>query len=84
ISHGDLNAGNIIVDGGINIIDPSMGNTSPTMEDFGVDIHLMKESLTSLGVSKSFKRFLSGYKEFTKYQEVIEKVREIEGRRRYV
>ncbi|MEM0141232.1 MAG: bifunctional N(6)-L-threonylcarbamoyladenine synthase/serine/threonine protein kinase [Thermoplasmatales archaeon] len=84
ISHGDINAGNLIVDDGISIIDPSMGNTSPEIEDFGVDVHLMKESLSSLGKKWSFDNFLEGYAKFSKYDEVLNKVREIEGRRRYL
>ncbi|MGC8645405.1 MAG: bifunctional N(6)-L-threonylcarbamoyladenine synthase/serine/threonine protein kinase [Thermoplasmata archaeon] len=84
ISHGDLNAGNIIFDGEIWIIDPSMGSLSPTVEDFGIDVHLMKESLSSLGKAESFNEFLKGYENFTRYEEVVDKVKEIEGRRRYL
>jgi len=84
ISHGDLNAGNIIYNGDLWVIDPSMGSTSPTLEDFGIDVHLMKESLSSLGRERSFREFLKGYENFNRYEEVLNKVKEIEGRRRYL
>jgi N6-L-threonylcarbamoyladenine synthase/protein kinase Bud32 len=83
MSHGDLNVGNVIVDDGIYIIDPSMGELDAELEDLGVDVHLMKESLSSLGKGDSFKWFLNGYRIFKNYGKVMEKVKEIEKRRRY-
>ncbi len=83
ISHGDLTAGNIMVGGGITLIDPSMGEIDAEMEELGVDIHLMKESLAALGREDLFPSFLEGYSRCKYYGEVMEKVREIEGRRRY-
>ena len=83
ISHGDLSLGNVMFDGGISFIDPSMGDQNAEIEQLGVDVHLMKESLTSLGKSKSFNSFLEGYSKCTRFDEVMEKVKEIEDRRRY-
>jgi N6-L-threonylcarbamoyladenine synthase/protein kinase Bud32 len=83
ISHGDLNLGNVIVSDEVYLIDPSMGELDAEAEDLGVDIHLMKESLTTLGREESFRWFLKGYRRFSKYGEVMKKVAEIENRRRY-
>lgn len=83
ISHGDLSLGNVMFDGGIFFIDPSMGDLNAEIEQLGVDIHLMKESLSSLGKYRSFSSFLKGYSKCTRFDEVMEKVREIESRRRY-
>ena len=83
VSHGDLNAGNIIVGEEIYFIDPSMGELDAELEDLGVDLHLMKESLNALGRGKSFGSFLKGYRNFSGYREVLAKVKEIESRRRY-
>jgi len=84
ISHGDLTPGNIIVGDGVYVIDPSMGEINAEIENMGVDIHLMKESLKSLGYTSLFRYFLMGYSEFKGSGKIIEKVREIENRRRYV
>ncbi|MCL5408006.1 MAG: Kae1-associated serine/threonine protein kinase [Candidatus Thermoplasmatota archaeon] len=83
VSHGDLNAGNVIVGKEIYFIDPSMGELDPELEDLGVDLHLMKESLNALGRGDSFVSFLKGYRSFSGYREVLAKVEEIESRRRY-
>lgn len=83
MSHGDLNIGNVLVNGGIYVIDPSMGEVNAEIKDMGVDIHLMKESLSSLGKQESFKQFLVGYSQLKNYQQVLDYVEEIEGRRRY-
>lgn len=82
-SHGDLNIGNIMVGRDIYFIDFSMGELSAEEEDIGVDIHLMKESLKSLGKGDSFASFLEGYKKFERFKDVMKKVNEIEERRRY-
>ncbi len=84
ISHGDLNAGNVIVGEDIFLIDPSMGEMDAELEDLGVDVHLMKESLDALGRGASFGRFLKGYEMCARYDEVLNKVGEIERRRRYI
>ncbi len=83
ISHGDLNAGNVIVGERIIVIDPSMGELDAEIEDLGVDIHLMKESLNALGKGSSFSWFVKGYKDYPKHRDVLDKVKEIENRRRY-
>ena len=83
ICHGDLNLGNVIVSDDVYLIDPSMGELDAELEDMGVDVHLMKESLTTLGKGDSFRWFLKGYKKFSRYDQVLKKVSEIEDRRRY-
>lgn len=83
ISHGDLTLGNVMVNKGLYLIDPSMGETNAEDEDLGIDIHLLKESLKGLGKTDSYKYFLEGYKKFGRYRPILEKVKEIERRRRY-
>ncbi len=83
LSHGDLNAGNVIVGSDVYIIDPSMGELNAEIEDLGVDIRLMKESLTTLGRPSAYVSFLLGYRKCSRYEEVLGKVGEIEERRRY-
>ena len=83
ISHGDLNLGNVMVSDQVYLIDPSMGELDAELEDLGVDIHLMKESLATLGRGDSFLSFTKGYRQFPRYKEVMKKVEEIEARRRY-
>ncbi len=84
ISHGDLTPGNILVGDSLYIIDPSMGELNADLENLGVDIHLMKESLKSLGYDYLFRYFMQGYSGFKGSKEIMEKVNEIEKRRRYV
>ncbi|MCL4413087.1 MAG: bifunctional N(6)-L-threonylcarbamoyladenine synthase/serine/threonine protein kinase [Candidatus Thermoplasmatota archaeon] len=85
ISHGDLTPGNILVGDKIYLIDASMGELNAEIEDMGVDIHLMKESLKSLGAEELFQAFIKGYLSSNEEGKlVVEKVKEIEGRRRYV
>lgn len=83
MSHGDLNIGNILVGKDLYLIDPSMGELNAEDEDLGVDVHLVKESLRSLGKEDAFLFFLKGYKRFIRYDAILEKVDEIEKRRRY-
>ncbi len=85
ISHGDLTPGNIIVtNNGIYLIDPSMGEINAEKESMAVDIHLMKESLNSLGHKDLYKYFIKGYNIFPRSSEILANVEDIEGRRRYV
>jgi len=83
MSHGDLNVGNILIGDGLFIIDPSMGELNAEDEDMGVDLHLMKKSLETLGKKRYYESFLEGYRKYKRSSLIIRKVKEIEGRRRY-
>ncbi len=91
IVHGDLTTSNIIVRDNIPfIIDFGLAQYSEELEDQGVDIHLFLRSLESTHpryVNRLFNAFITGYEEAVGSQKkilVLEKVREIRMRGRYV
>jgi len=91
IVHGDLTTSNIIL---INneytcLIDFGLGAFTTSIEDFGVDIHLMKRALNSTHsklAKECYDLFLNGYEKHysEKYKDIIFKIEEIESRGRYV
>lgn len=86
IVHGDFTPHNLIVDskGGIHVIDFGLGFFSRKVEDLADDVITMVKALGG-GESKAGKRFLEGYgKEFGGSKSVLKKIREIEGRARYM
>ncbi len=88
IIHGDLTTSNMIVrDGRIVMIDFSLGAKDEATEARGVDLHLLKEALTSahLHATAYYRDVLAGYRETmgAAARDVIAKVKEIEGRGRY-
>src|SRR5207247_8566796 len=88
IIHGDLTTSNMIVrDGGIVMIDFSLGAKEANVESRGVDLHLLKEALVSAHARAStyFRAALAGSRE-TMGQAAAEasaKVKDIESRGRY-
>ncbi len=88
ISHGDLTPNNMIIKNNkIYLIDPSMGNLYPEIEDIADDIFLFTESLKTLYKegNKMEKIFLDSYKNnYDNYNDVINTVKKISERRRYV
>lgn len=91
IVHGDLTTSNVIVDGreGLRIIDFGLGNFSSELEARGVDLHLLLRTLESSHHSvleDCWTSFQEGYRRRYKGKphQVIEKVREIRRRGRYV
>ena len=88
IIHGDLTTSNMIVrDGGIVMIDFSLGAKEANVESRGVDLHLLKEALVSAHARAStyFRAALAGYRETMgkAADEAIAKVKDIESRGRY-
>jgi TP53 regulating kinase-like protein len=91
IIHGDLTTSNMIPTDNEKIffIDFGLSYHSIEVEDFGVDLHLMKRALNSthyLHADKCFGHVLLGYREFAgsrRTEEVVQKVREIQRRGRY-
>ena len=85
IAHGDFTTSNMIyVDGEIYLIDFSMGERTEDVEDFAVDVHMLDESFQSAHWSKY--HLISNF--YDKYRsimgdEVLKRVEEIRGRRRY-
>ncbi len=88
IIHGDLTTSNMILRGGrIVLIDFSLGGKGDTAEERGVDLHLLREALTSAhkNATAYYREVLAGYREAlgAAAQASIAKVKEIEVRGRY-
>ncbi len=88
IIHGDLTTSNMILrDGRIVLIDFSLGGKADTAEERGVDLHLLREALTSAhkNAAAYYREVLAGYRETLggEAQASIAKVKEIESRGRY-
>jgi TP53 regulating kinase-like protein len=80
--HGDFTTANVMVnDRRVFFIDFGLGSFSKDAEEKAIDVLLMKKSL---GNEKAYGSFLSGYKEYEKYEEVMKQLAEIEKRGRYV
>ena len=88
IIHGDLTTSNMILrDGQIVLIDFSLGGKGETAEERGVDLHLLREALTSAhrNATAYYREVLAGYRETmgAATRGSIAKVKEIEERGRY-
>ena len=88
IIHGDLTTSNMIVrDARIVFIDFSLGAKEDGLEARGVDLHLLREALTSAHARATayYRDVLAGYRETLgpAARDVIAKVKEIESRGRY-
>ncbi len=82
VVHGDFTTANVMVsDGKIFLIDFGLGSFSKDAEEKAIDVLLMKKSL---GNERAFRSFISGYKKYEKYEEVMRQLAEIEKRGRYV
>ncbi len=87
IIHGDITPLNLILkDNKIYFVDFGLSFIEDRIEPKGVDIHVYFESLkASFDNWKELKEaFIDGYKKYKKWKEVLERVKEIEGRGRYI
>ena len=91
IIHGDLTTSNMILtdEDKIFFIDFGLSYYSIELEDFGVDLHLMKRALNSthyLHADRCFENVVQGYSRVVggkRTKDVVQKIREIERRGRY-
>jgi len=87
IVHGDLTTSNFILSRGrLFLIDFGLSSFDSTLEGFGMDVHLYIQSVRATHVREELvDSFKEGYSsEFSKAEEVFERVREIEKRGRYL
>jgi len=91
IAHGDLTLSNVIVDEQMNpyLVDFGLATFTRDVEEFAVDVHLLDRSIqsTHYELREDFMRyFFEGYGAVLDdfLQKVLEKVKEIESRGRYV
>jgi Kae1-associated kinase Bud32 len=89
IIHGDLTTSNMILwNENIYFIDFGLGFFSKKIEDQGTDLRLLYEALKSTHfkiIDICWKRVIEGYKtEYTKADQVLEKIEEIKKRARYM
>lgn len=89
IVHGDLTTSNMILrNNKIYFIDFGLGFISDRIEDFAVDLAVLKEALKSTHykyLNKLWQNITKGYKETNKKaKEILKRLEEIEKRGRYV
>ncbi len=91
ISHGDLTSSNVLFPDGPTgpaaLLDLSMGSRSASVEEKGIDLHLVEEDLKGLHPKGEglYREFLAGYEVGNPdgSKEVRQRAKEIKGRIRY-
>jgi bifunctional N6-L-threonylcarbamoyladenine synthase / protein kinase Bud32 len=87
IIHGDLTSSNmILLNNQIYFIDFGLGMISDLIEDKGVDLLVFKKAISGIHhniANECFKSILKGYTSAFDYENIVNKVKEIEGRGRY-
>ena len=87
MTHGDLTTSNMILrDGRVFFIDLSLGSKAASLEEMGVDLHLLREAFQSAhsDIMYAYDIIAETYaREYVGGKEVLAKVRDIEERGRY-
>jgi N6-L-threonylcarbamoyladenine synthase/protein kinase Bud32 len=88
IIHGDLTTSNMILLGDdIVFLDFGLGKISDLIEDKGVDILVFKKALYGIHYNvagECFQSILKGYINANDYDKILAKLKDIEGRGRYI
>jgi len=87
IIHGDLTTSNAMAaDEELFLIDFGLSFRSQRIEDKAVDIHLLKQVLNSSHpdiAEKAWQKFVQGYSNYERSDEVLEQLKDVEKRGRY-
>lgn len=84
MTHGDPTTSNVIVaEGGLGLIDLSLGDVNADIEAMAVDLRLARETLESTHPGVDFDRFLAGYAGATDAGPVMERLMDLDSRGRY-
>jgi Kae1-associated kinase Bud32 len=87
MTHGDLTTSNmVLMDGKVWFIDLSLGTKAASLEEMGVDMHLLREAFQSAHseMMYAYDIIVEAYiEELQRGQEVLAKAKEIEERGRY-
>lgn len=86
IIHGDLTTSNAIVNSKVFLIDFGLSFSSDRLEDLAVDLHLLKQVLNSShseNAEELWKAFIEGYSQNERFDEVMERLEDVEQRGRY-
>lgn len=87
MTHGDLTTSNMILrDGRVFFIDLSLGSKAASLEEMGVDLHLLREAFQSAhsDIMYAYDIIAETYvREYAGGKEVLAKVKDIEERGRY-
>jgi Kae1-associated kinase Bud32 len=87
MTHGDLTTSNMILrDGRVFFIDLSLGSKAASLEEMGVDMHLLREAFQSAhsDMMYAYEIIAETYaREYAGGKDVLVKVRDIEERGRY-
>lgn len=87
VIHGDLTTSNAITsEEELYIIDFGLAFRSQRIEDKAVDIHLLKQVLNSSHpdiTEKAWRKFVEGYEEYEKSDQILEQLKDVEKRGRY-
>ena len=86
IIHGDLTTSNAMFSDEVYLIDFGLAKRSQRNEDKAVDIHLLKQVLNTSHTDiadDAWEKFVEGYQNYEKSEQVLEQLKEVEKRGRY-